>query len=409
MTDNQPQSLFGTPAFLANPFPVYQQLRAQCPFHRTTTANGEPITLVARYVDVQTILKDDSRFTVDMTRMLPPEISESFLALEHVRIQMQSMLMLDGEEHHRLRRLVQKAFTPRLVEQLRPRIQAIADELLDQVQGRESIDLVSDFAFPLPVIVIAELLGLPIADRAQFRIWSDGFLNSGETLEEMAASEPLVAEFSAYFRTIFAERRQHPRQDLISALLHIEDEGSRLTETELIAMVILLLVAGHETTANLITNSMVTLFQHPDQLAILRQQPDLIPTAVEEFLRYSSAVQSPVQRFATEPVQIGEETIVAGEQMIVLLGSANRDEQLLVNPESFDVTRPPTRHLAFGIGVHYCLGAPLARLEMEIALSTLLRRLPNLRPAVPLDQLMWIDSTGGAALLRGLHHLPVVL
>jgi cytochrome P450 len=311
------------------------------------------------------------------------------------------MLNSDPPDHTRLRALVAKAFTGRRVERLRPRIEQITDELLAAMGEQVTVDLVRAFAIPLPVTVICELLGIPEADRTDYRRWSDAFVSS--------AGGPAVNEASRamteYLTALIASKRERPTDDLLSALIQVRDSGGdRLSEAELVAMTSLLLIAGHETTVNLIGNGVLALLREPDQLAALRADPALLPGAIEEFLRYESPVGIATMRFTTEPVQLGEVTIPECAVVLVSLGSANRDGTQFADADRLDVTRGPTRHLAFGHGVHFCVGAQLARLEATIAISRLLDRFPELALVDP-GQLRWKDSV----FLHGLAELPVSL
>jgi cytochrome P450 len=287
---------------------------------------------------------------------------------------------------------------------MRPRVQAIADGLLDAVQDRGGMDLIDDYAFPLPITVIAELLGVPAEDRNNFREWSDAAVSgnaSQEYLEEILI--PHMQAFTDYLRALFEEKHANPRDDLVSALVQAEEAGDKLSEDELLGMVFLLLVAGHETTVNLIGNGVLALLQHPDQLRKLKDDPSLIKPAVEELLRYDGPVETSTERFAREDVDMGRTVIPRGEMVLVVLAAADHDPERFSDPDNLDITRTDNRHLAFGKGVHHCLGAPLARMEGQIAISTLLRRMPNLRLKEPPESLSWRPGM----ILRGLRGLPV--
>jgi cytochrome P450 PksS len=389
--------------FKADPYPFYARLRAEEPIHRVMLPDGQPAWLVTRYDDVVAVLKDE-RFLKDRLKALTPEQAAQFPWIPGVfRPLMRNMLDLDPPDHTRLRGLVHKAFTPRLVEGLRPRIQELTDELLDAATGRGRIDLIRDFALPLPATVIAEILGVPARDRHKFHRWSRAVMVASLSLWHKLAAIPNVMAFLRYIRSLTRARRANPRDDLISALVAAEEAGDRLSEEELLAMVFLLLVAGHETTVNLIGNGTLALLRHPDQKERLLDDPSLIKSAVEEFLRYDSPVEMATERAAREDVTIGGATIPRGEMVFVVIASANRDERQFERPDELDLAREPNRHLAFGLGVHYCLGAPLARLEGQIAIATLLRRMPDLRLAVPPDRLRWRRGL----VLRGLEELPV--
>jgi hypothetical protein len=314
------------------------------------------------------------------------------------------MLSSDPPEHTRLRGLVSKAFTFKAVEQLRPRIQQIVDELLDDVQAKARMDIIWDLAYPLPVIVIAELLGVPSEQRDTFKRWSDdivatlgGPMAAPETRERGRQS---AIEMADYFRTVIAERRKSPKNDLLSGLVAAEERGDFLSEDELIATCILLLAAGNETTTNLIGNGTLALLRNPDQLDRFRADPSLAESAVEEMLRYDGPVQG-TARVATERLELGGKTVEEGQICFCLIAAGDRDPAHFPKPDVLDLARQDNRHIAFGFGIHFCLGAPLARAEAQIAFPTLLRRMPNLRLAS--EQVEW----GGTFILRGLKSLAV--
>ena len=313
------------------------------------------------------------------------------------------MLNLDEPDHTRLRGLVHKAFTPRLVANMLERIQTLTDELLDAVQARGRMDLIRDYALPLPTTIIAEMMGVPVQDRHKFHRWSNALVSASGSTWGMLRMLPPVWAFLRYIRKLVKIRQAEPRDDLVSALVQAREAGDRLSEDELLAMIFLLLVAGHETTVNLIGNGVLALLEHPAEMDRLREDPDLIKPAVEELLRYDSPVQMASERYAREEVTIAGVTIARGETVHAMLGSANRDERQFDRPDDLDITREPNRHLAFGQGVHYCVGAPLARLEGQIAINTLLRRFPDLRLAVPPQALRRRPGLG----LRGLVSLPL--
>ncbi len=393
-----------SPQFKADPHPLYARLRADAPVHPITLPGKQPAWLVTRYADVLDVLKDE-RFAKDRANALDPQgrARQPWVPglLEPLA---RNMLDLDAPDHTRLRALMQKAFTPRLIEQLRDRVQAIADELLDAVPPSGRFDLIHDYALPLPVTVISDLLGVPTDSRRQFHHWSRRIV-AISAQRDMLMALPAIWSFMRFVRRLFALRRVEPQDDLISALIQVRDAGDSLSEDELLAMVFLLLVAGHETSVNLIGSGTLVLLQHPEQLALLRQTPALSRAAIEELLRYTSPVEIATERFAREPITIAGTAIPRGDQVLAVLGSANRDEQQFIQPQALDLAREPNRHLALGQGAHYCLGAPLARLEGQIAIDTLLRRAPDLRLAVPAEALHWRRGL----VLRGLERLPVAL
>ena len=399
-----PQVDLFDPAFKANPYPTYAELRSTAPVHRATLPDGRGVWLVTRYEDVLAVLKE-GRFAKDWRKVMTPEQFAQIPPIpEVVKPLSRNMLDTDPPDHTRLRALVSKAFTPRLIERIRPRVQAIADALLDAVQGKGEMDLIDDYAFPLPITVIAELLGVPAKDQDRFREWSDAAVSgnaSQEYLEKVLI--PHMRAFTDYLRAMLEEKRKDPRDDLVSGLVQAGQAGDRLSEDELLGMVFLLLVAGHETTVNLIGNGMLALLTHPDQLQKLRKDSSLIKPAVEELLRYDGPVETSTERFAKEDVAVGGTVIPRGEMVLVVIAAADRDPERFQDPDALDIARLDNRHLAFGKGIHHCLGAPLARMEGQIAIGTLLSRMPELRLKEPYESLAWRPGM----VLRGLQSLPV--
>jgi cytochrome P450 len=385
---------------------TYPRMREESPVHRQPGLDGEtPIWFVTRYDDVVAVLTDNERFVLDAAVALTPEELEARRAegFEPDPRVNENLLAKDGEDHRRLRRLVTKAFTPRMVADLRPRIEEIANELIDRVADHGQMELVDDFAFPLPITVIAELLGIPVDDQARFREWSNSFVLPPLTPELQEQLARHTDEFVGYLDDLFTERRIRPRDDLVTALVRAEDHGDHLSQNELYSMVVLLIVAGHETTVSLITNAVHALLTHPEQLAILLADASLVPAAVEESLRFDSPVERTITRWVAADTEFGGRTLHRGELVVAVVGSANRDQVRFHDADTLDVTRADTKHVGFGRGPHFCLGAPLARLEAEIALDTLLRRLPNLRLAIERDDLYWRPIP----LFRSLAELPV--
>ncbi|HKI33307.1 MAG TPA: cytochrome P450 [Gemmataceae bacterium] len=394
-----------SPAFKADPYPFYARLREESPVSPVTLPNGLTAWLVTRYDDVAAVLRDE-RFAKHPANALTPEqiarmprIPRAFQPLDR------NMLSADGPDHNRLRDLVQRAFTPGLVEGMRRRVQQIADHYLDALAGRPRFDLIRDYALPIPTTVIAEMLGVPVEDRHRFHRWSRSILLSSSSRWGLWKTLPALWSFLRYIRRLIDARRAALRDDLVSALIRAEEAGDRLSGEELMAMIFLLLVAGHETTVNLIGNGVLALLEHPEQLSRLRADPGLIRPAVEELLRFASPVETTSRRFAREDVTVAGVTIPRGALMFAVIASANRDRRQFPDPDRLDLSREPNRHLAFGLGPHYCIGAPLARLEGQIAVQTLLRRAPGLRLDVPPQRLRW----RGGVIVRGLEALPVAV
>ena len=386
--------------FIADPYPFYHRLRAADPMHLTPIG----LYVASRHADIVSILRD-KRFGKDfigrMTRRSGPQILEEpvYRSMSHW------MLQLDPPDHGRLRGLVVRAFTARRVEDMRPRIQAIVDEIIDRVEPRGAMDIIADFAFRLPVTVICDMLGIPEKEREVFFTSSrDG----GRLLDLAPLSNAEIAQQNAfnlamaeYFRRLFDLRRREPGDDLTTKLVQAEQDGDKLTNEELIANVILLFGAGHETTVNLIGNGLLALHRNPDQLRLLQNDPSLIANAIEELLRYDSSVQVTGRTTLEDVDDIGGIPLAKGQSVVCLLGSANRDPAVYADPDRLDITRADVRPLSFGGGIHYCVGAQLARIEGEIAIATLLRRLPNLRLDDP-DRPDWRQTF----VLRGLNKLP---
>jgi cytochrome P450 len=385
------------PEFLADPYPTYHRLRAEDPVHHSPLG----FWVLTRYEDVSAVLRD------------PRFIKEPLAALVAARFGAEvprgvglSMLDRDPPDHTRLRSLVSKAFTPRVVEGLRPRIQQIVDELITRAQAAGSMDVIEEFAYPIPVNVICEMLGVPVADHERFKGWSLDIARGldsiwlppdSEVPRRSAASRHAISD---YFRGLIDQRRAAPRGDLLSALIAAEEAGDKLNEEELVATCILLLIAGHETTVNLIGNGVLALLRNPAELCRLRETPGLITSAVEELLRYDGPVQR-TARVASAQATIGGRTIARGEMVMPFIGAADRDPAQFRDPDRLDLTRGDNRHIAFGWGIHFCLGAPLARVEGQIALDALVRRLPRL-------ELVTHEPEYRQSLtLRGLKTLPV--
>ena len=395
-----------SPAFKADPLPASALLRAELPVARVSVPGvaGDAF-LVTRYEDVVAVLRDerfvkDARSVRDPGDQRRPWMPGALQPLAH------TMLDSDGEEHRRLRSLVRDTFTPRYVAALEPRAREIADELLERMAAAGKADLVADYALLLPLTLISEILGVAERDRLRFRRWFNSLIAasaSGRMSLRVLLGLPDILAMMRFLRRLVAERREQPRDDLVSRLVGAGENGDRLNETELLAMVALLLIAGYETTVNLIATGTLLLLTHPDQLARLRQDLDLIGTAVEELLRLGCPVDVATERYARETVEVAGVTIPCGALVLVAIVSANADGEHFAEPEQLDLAREDNHHVSFGLGPHYCLGAPLARLEGRVAIGSLIQRFPDLRLAVAPEQLRW---RAGAS-LRGLVTLPV--
>ena len=411
------------PEVRANPYPFYAQLRSQAPVYWDEEMGFWVLT---RYADIASVYTDDrfSRAQGLMSNFRRLGEAEQHIAEPVYRSFSKTMFYADPPYHTHLRGLMNNAFTPRRVEKMRPYIQRIVDQLLDHVQANGQMDIIHDLAYPLPVMVIAELLGLPTADRARFKGWSDdlfailGTVRHSPQLMERAAQS--LAEMTEYVTELSRKRREQPRDDLLSVLLSVVDEElecphphhaqgrlpheghapGQLTQEELVANINILLSTGHETTTHLIGNGLLALLQHPDQMEKLRNQPAFVASAIEEVMRYDNPVQI-TYRSALEDVEIGGRQMHNGDLVNSILGSANRDTERYTEPDRFDITRNEGRHLNFGLGIHFCIGASLVRLEAEIAFNTILRRFPNLQLAT--DRLDWQEHP----IFRGLKALPV--
>jgi cytochrome P450 len=386
------------PQFRADPYPAYRTLVEGAP--RLMTFAG-PIALIARYSDVEAVLRDHERFTAVRPPTLPLARRGPFAGAA-------TILTSDPPVHTRLRRLISREFTPRRIHDLEPRIRTVTVGLLDGIAQRDAaeFDLMAELANKLPVMVIAELLGVPPGDYAIFKQWSDAVVAGAGRTQPWEEPPPEFLDAVAALRGFFAEqidaRRSAPGPDLVSALVAAHDDAEALSSEELLAFVVLLLLAGNETTTNLIGNGMLALGRHPEQLESLRREPVRTASAIEEILRYDAPVQA-TARFATVPVNLGGTEIPLGAPAFVLLAAANRDPAKFSAPEEFDITRHPNEHLSFGTGIHFCLGAPLARLEGAIAIGAMLARFPRLRLADPAAPL----SYKGSFFLRGLSALPM--
>ena len=381
------ENLLGTPQFFADPFPVYAQLQEEAPVYWCEKWNA---WLVTRQADIMKLIRDtDSLSNTGRHTMLLRQLTEeerAQLQTLQKHFEGQGLINSDPPKHTRLRRLSNKAFTPTLIEEMRPQIEAIVDDLVGKIDVTDGFDLIPALAFPLPTIVIAEMLGAAPGDRDKFQFWSESitaFSQAGKIVQDKALiAQQSIIELTAYFRVLIEERRARPKNDLISMMTAVREEGQGFTDDELFDTCVTLLIAGHETTTSLIGNGILELLRHPDQLAALRQDPSLMRTAVEEILRHQSPVLAMHRRVTADMEHEGAH-FAENDLVYFVLASANRDPAIFSDPHSFDIRRSlkDNKHIAFGFGNHFCLGAPLSRMEGAIAFSALLRRFPNLRLA----------------------------
>lgn len=392
-----------SPAFKANPFPTFAAMRERDPIYAHAAPDGRTIWYVTRYEDVAAVLRDDEHFCKDPRNAFSMPSGKRAVSI-HQRIN-QNMLFSDPPDHTRLRALVSRAFTPRRVAAIAQRVQATADALAARMRAEGTADLIAAYALPLPVIVIGDLLGIPAADRDRVADWSQAIISPGSRGLNYSARKRKVRLFIDYLRGLFARRADDPEDDLISALVMpgAERDGDRLSEAELFSMVALLLVTGHETTVNLIGNGALALLERPDRLARLRADGTLWGAAVEELLRFDGPVETSTSRWVRRDTVFGGRAMLRGDLMRAVITSANRDPAIFARPDELDWDRADNRHLAFGLGTHYCLGAPLARLEGMIALETLFREIPHLQRQQPQEAPAWRSGV----LFRGLRYLPV--
>lgn len=385
-----------TDQFTQHPYPTYSKLREEDPVHAVRFPDGQNGWMVTRYRDAEEVLKDP-RFIKDISKIYGG-------SMDQMSVFTQNMLFSDPPDHKRLRGLAQKAFTPKMISGMRERIQEITDELLAKMEDRKQVDLIDEFAFPLPIIVICEILGVPSADRDKFRLWSNSLIE-GTSGESGATVYQHMNEFVQYLGQWFAKVREQPGDDLISSLIQAEEEGDRLSERELYGLVTLLIIAGHETTVNLIGNTVLSLLETPEQKKLLEQRPELIHQAIEESLRYNGPVEFSTSRWAGEDFEFQGKSLKKGDLVVVSLNSANQDSDKFAKPELFDIQREKSPHLAFGKGIHMCLGAPLARLEGEVAIASLLKRFPAMKLAIESEDLEWRPGM----IVRGVKQLPMNL
>ena len=388
--------------FQSDPYPTYHRLRVEDPVHRSFDT-----WVITRYADVKAVLRDP-RFGADQ---VPKRIKNKSHYFEEQQRDIKTLVQMSGKfffyldppDHTRLRGLVSKAFSAKVVERMRPQIHEIVDESINKVRDTGVMDIVVDLSCPLPVIVIARMLGVPAEDSSKLGQWSNEMsriIDPLMSLEDYDHLNQVAVAFTEYFRGLIVERRKRPKEDLISALIAARDQGDKLSEDELLSVCLMLFLTGEETTVHTIGNGMLALLRHPDQMELLKRNPTIIQSAVEEILRYDSPVQQ-TARIAREDVEIGDKIIRSGENVLVSLGAANRDPAQFSNPAQLDLIRDENHHLAFSDSIHYCLGAALARIQSQIAINTLVQRLPNLK--LNTEKLEWRKNIN----IRGLKSLPV--
>ncbi|MCA0970563.1 cytochrome P450 [Halobacillus litoralis] len=390
-----------TSNFKVGAYPFYEHLRKTNPIFAMNEQNAQASWMVTKYDHVKELLKSPS-FIKDQSKLFSNQNEENDSGEPNLFGNM--MLDVDPPDHTRLRKLVQPSFNPKTIKHLAPRIEQIAEELLDDIQDKsEPVDLIEDYAFPLPIIVISELLGVPTEDRNKFRKWSNTILAAQDEMNQDFIQD--VEAFTQYLTELFEKGSAHPEEDLVSQLIESQEDGDKLSRNELYSMVVLLIIAGHETTVNLIGNTMHALFEHPAQLEQVKEDHQLISGAIEEGLRYYSPVDFSTARWAGEDMEFHGQSIRKGDFVMASISSANRDEEKFEQADSFNITRERNAHVAFGFGIHFCLGAPLARLEGKIALEKLLERFPNINLDASRPSPQWRR----VFLLRGLDSLPVQL
>jgi cytochrome P450 len=393
----------GTHDFKKEAYEIYDYLREHDPIHEMTMNSGDQAWLITKYDDAIQVLKNDERFTKDFNSLVATGDYKPYLPPKVMNLLGKQMLSQDPPNHSRLRSIVAKTFTPRMVEAMEGSIQSIADHLIDEFVGIGNMELINDYAFSLPIYVICNMLGIPIEDQHRFKDWSHQFINSMNDRDKMKKTIPALENFADYIEELMQKRKNAPTNDLISQLINAQEEADRLSAIEVSSMVFLILMAGHETTVNLLGNGVLALLENPEQMKWLQEHPEAIATAVEELLRFHSPVELTTNRWARSDFEWNGKQISKGDLVYVSLASANRDPEHFEEPGKLDLARSKNKHIAFGTGIHFCLGAPLARMEGIIAISTLLKRMPDLHCQIPLDELEWRSST----LMRGLVSLPV--
>ena len=403
MTTTVAQPDWQSAEFKTDPYTFYAQLREHAPVYPGPKIRGRQAWLVTRYDDVARVLKDETFAKDTRNAWTPEQLKKEPWLPPMFRPLQNNLLSLDPPDHTRLRALVHKAFAPRMVERMRAETRALAHELVDKMAAEGgTVDLIERFALPLPITIIGRILGVPEKDNAKFHRWTSAFVSLGSGRHAFW-KVPAVLQFIRYLRKLVRQRAEVPQDDLVSALVLAREQDDALTEDEVLAMTFLLLSAGHETTVNLIASGTLALLEYPDEWRKLREEPSLMKSGVEELLRFVTPAETSTERFARNDVEVAGTVVPKGALVLGVIASANRDPRRFENPETVDVARRDNRHLTFGQGIHYCVGAPLSRLEGEVAFTALTERLPNLRLGVTPERLEWRSSL----VLRGLKALPV--
>lgn len=392
-----------SPEFKRQSHQIYHCLRKYDPVHQITMPNGDRAWLITTYEHAVEILKDNERLTKNKSSLCPFQHVHQ-MPPKALQIFGKQLLSIDPPDHTRLRKLSAKAFSPTNVSKMKEEIQKVADQLIDKAIEKGKMDILNDFAFPLPITVISQMLGVPQEDHEQFRVWSEVIVENAIDPKKMLGIVGVLEEFYAYIEKLIEERKLTPTDDFISNLVQAHEGDDSLSHEELLSMVLLLIVAGHETTVNLISNGILALLENKEQLKLFKEDPSLTDSAVEEFLRYYSPVEIGTSRWAKHDFEYGGKQIKMGDLLLVSFASANRDPNQFERADCLDITRAKNKHLAFGNGIHFCLGASLARLEGSIAIRTLFDRIPNIKSDIPFEELQWRPGI----LMRGLTSFPVI-
>jgi cytochrome P450 len=391
--------------FKQNAYEIYNELRKHDPIHEHIMPNGQRTWLITRYSDAVEALKDNDGITKRVYSLYPERFA-SLLPEKELNLVGGHMLYSDPPDHTRLRSIAQKAFTPKVIKGMTDEIQRITNDLLDIIQEKDSMDVIEDYAFPIPVTVISNMLGIPEEDHILIKKWSDDYMTASNNYANLKVIYPSLHAFRVYLEDLIADRKKNPKSDLTSLLVQASDNGDKFTIDELVATIFVTIVGGHETTGSLISNGLFALLENPDQMQLWKNDPSVAPTGIEEFLRYYSPLEFATTRLAARDFTWHNKNITKGDYIFVGLAAANRDPEQFENPDCLDITRKKNKHIAFSNGVHFCMGSQLARLEGIIAFNTLLQRFPNLHINGSLGELKWKKGT---VVARGLEQFSVQL